>query len=237
MNITKELLESLGVVSMSLSNGKEDFLCFLRKTDGKTMEFSILNPERFSAAGKMEFRATFKKHDAVKACASELEVLDSGEDWCVGTVARIFDDEMNSLLTKLFEMECRDEKYGRRKETRVSIGKANYAAFGLSSPEQSLFVKGMRFSQPCAVLDASIHGIQVITPIRSNGGFKTLEDFAIKISFVDPDETAMLKAHKVHSRLDRAGEKFFVTYSCQLLEPIHHVWKERVIKMLEASER
>lgn len=237
MNITKELLESLDVVSMSLSNGNEDFLCFLRKIDGNKMEFSILNPERFSAAGKMEFRTTFKKHDAVKVSASELEILDSGEDWCVGTVTRFFDDEINLFLTRLFEMECRNEKYGRRKEVRISIGKANYAAFGLSSPEQTLFVKGMRFSQPCAVLDASIHGIQVITPIRSNGGFRALEDFAIKLSFVNPDETAMLKAHKVHSRLDRAGEKFFATYYCQLLEPIHHVWKERVIKMLEASER
>lgn len=237
MNITKELLESLGVVSMSLSNGREDFLCILRRTEGKSLTFSILNSDGFSAHGKMELRTTFKKDGAVKVSVSELEVLDSGGDWCVGTVAGISDREMNSLLDKLSEMEYRDEKYGRRKEMRVPIGKANYAAFGLSSPEQTLFVRGLKFSQPCAVLDASIHGIQVITPIRFKADFKALEDFNIKISFVNPEETAILKAHKVHSKLDRAGEKIFATYSCQLLEPIHHVWKERVIKMIEASER
>lgn len=236
MNITKELLESMGIVSMSLSNGREDFLCFPRKTDGKMMEFSILNSERFSACGNMEFRATVKTKESVKICAAEIEVEESGVDWCLGRVSQIFSTEMEKLLEKFSEMEYRDNKYGRRKEIRVPIGKGNYAAFGLSSLEQTLFITGLKFAQPCAVIDVSIHGIKIITTVRTNAVYKNLENFNIKISFVSPNETAILKAHKVHSKLDKAGEKFFATYSCQLLEPIHHVWKERVIKMIEVSE-
>ncbi len=233
MNVTKELLESMGVVSMSLSNGREDFLCFLRKTDGKAMDFSILDSKGFSFGEKMELKATLKIGEGVKVCAAEIEMHEAGTDWCSGKIARTSCEEINALFKKFYEMECRDEKYGRRKEMRIPIGKSNYAAFGLSSPEQTLFIKGMKIMRPCAVLDASIHGIQVIT---QHEGIKTLEDFNIKISFVNPNEIAMLKVHKVHSKLDKAGNKIFATYFCQLLEPIHHVWKERVIRMLESFE-
>ena len=70
--------------------------------------------------------------------------------------------------------------YGRRKEKRIEIGKRNSARFGLTSPEQTVFVNGIKMQQPCAVVDARI--------------------------------------------------------SCQLLEPIHFVWKERVIKLLESEK-
>ena len=80
-----------------------------------------------------------------------------------------------------------------------------------------------------------MHGICIITPF-DNPIFKTLENFSIQLSFNNPEQTVILQCHKVHTKLSNTEHRVFSTLSCQLLEPIHYAWKERVMQMLEAEE-
>ena len=81
----------------------------------------------------------------------------------------------------------------------------------------------------------SLHGICIITPFY-NDFSKKLDNFIIQVSFSNPEQNVLLQAHKVHTKLNHSENKTFATISCQLLEPINYIWKERVIKMLETSE-
>ena len=133
-------------------------------------------------------------------------------------------------------MEYQDEKYGRRKEPRVHIGKEKATQFGLTSIEQKLFSHQAKIIQPCAISDVSLHGICIITPFDDHQ-FKNIKNFNIQITFSEPNQTVNLEAHKVHTKLNHITNKTFATISCQLLEPISYVWKERVIKMLESESQ
>ena len=139
-----------------------------------------------------------------------------------------------NLLELLSRLDLQDEKYGRRKEPRIKLGKEKSLLFGLSSAEQKLFSKSAKIIQPCAIIDASIHGICVITPYE-NPAFKNIENFNIHLSFINPEQTVILQAHKVSSKINDTQNKVFSTISCQLLEPINYIWKERVIKMIETD--
>ena len=138
------------------------------------------------------------------------------------------------LLELLSRLDLQDEKYGRRKEPRIKLGKEKSLLFGLSSAEQKLFSKSAKIIQPCALIDASIHGICVITPYE-NPAFKNIENFNIHLSFINPEQTVILQAHKVSSKINDTQNKVFSTISCQLLEPINYIWKERIIKMIETD--
>ncbi|MDE6245889.1 MAG: hypothetical protein K2M50_09590, partial [Treponemataceae bacterium] len=103
--------------------------------------------------------------------------------------------------------------------------------FGLESPEQKVFVRSKKIIQPCAIVDASIHGVCIITPFSD--GFKDVENFCVKVGFSSPVESAIMEAHKVHSRLVKTERSVFAKVSAQLLEPISHIWKGRVARLIE----
>ena len=231
MNVTGEMLKDLGVVSMSLSNGVADYVCFLQKIKGNSLSFSLMTPVEFSNS-TFGLKIITNKNTVKSA---PIEITEYGVDWCDATIGEIADEETAAVFKELKKLEHQDEKYGRRKEERIPIGKENYKLFGLESPEQKLFVRSAQFIQPCAIVDASIHGICIITPFSE--AFKEIENFGIKIAFSNPVETALLEAHKVHSRLARTERSVFATVSAQLLEPISHVWKNRVVKMLEKMNK
>ena len=130
-------------------------------------------------------------------------------------------------------MERKYESFGRRKEERVKIGKEKAKSFGLASVEQTVFFPASRTEQPCVVLDASVHGVCVITPKTPSTGKE--ENFCVKISFEKPAQTIVLRAHKVYSKITKTERASFATLSCQLLEPVHVVWKERVIALISSS--
>ena len=89
--------------------------------------------------------------------------------------------------------------------------------------------------QPCAVVDASLHGICIITPC-SDHRMKDCDSFNVMLNFVSPEQTIVLKCHKVHAQLKKTESKIYARISCQLLEPIHFAWKERVITLLESEK-
>jgi len=231
MNITKELLDGLNVISLFFTQGKNDINCILRKVESGVLLFNFTGNFKFLEGERIVLSATFQKNAELVISKSNLKILESGLNWVSGTVENC-ENDLRKILERISFLERQDEKYGRRKEKRVKIGKENFRAFGLSSPEQKLFSMSAKIIQPCALLDASIHGICIITPFE-NPLFKSVENFGICISFVNPEQTISLQVHKVRSKLDKAGERTFATISCQLLEAIHYAWKERVISLLE----
>lgn len=96
-------------------------------------------------------------------------------------------------------------------------------------------MNGIKKQQPCAVVDASIHGICIITPCTDQR-MRDCDSFNVMLNFVNPEQTIVLKCHKVHAQLKKTESKIYARISCQLLEPIHFAWKERVIKLLESEK-
>ncbi|MBQ3670157.1 MAG: hypothetical protein IJR39_07110 [Treponema sp.] len=229
MKITKEILEHLKVTSISLKKDSENLLCFLERVEKGVWTFSLPQKIDFPRGEKISFLVTFQEEEGSTLFA---RIHDSGEDWCEVLPEKQNDDKrLCAFLTMISEMEAKFESLGRRKEERIKIGKEKADVFGLSTLEQSVFTQGAKIIQPCVILDASIHGICVITP--KTYAIQNEENFYIKVSFKNPEQTVILKAHRVYSRLNKTTRKSFLTLSCQLLEPIHFVWKERVISMIE----
>lgn len=237
MKITKELLENLKLKTISLKNEKKNILCFLERIEKEILTFSL--PQKIEYESNIiMFEAVFEssvyqtKYEAYEFTAT---LQDYGEDWLnVEVHQENYSGKISDFLNTISEMEKKYETYGRRKENRVKIGKEKSIDFGLSALEQSIFIQSSKFLQPCVVLDASVHGICVIT--IETPQIKKEETFCIKLSFVTPEQTVILKAHKVYSRITKTDNKTFVTLSCQLLEPIHFAWKERVINMIDKAD-
>ena len=231
MKVTKEILNNFKVVSISYLSGSKDTLCALDRIEGGAWTLSFAKKPKAKTGSDVRLRFVFDGADGFEETSAR--VLDSGGDWIK---IRLYDgggEGISRLATGLVEMEKKIETFGRRKEERIKIGKEKFKNFGLSRIEQSLFFAGIKAVQPCVVLDASVHGICVVT--TETPALKREENFSIKLSFDNPLQTVSLKAHKVYSRLTKTESKTFATVSCQLLEPIHFAWKERVIKMIESG--
>ena len=230
MNITKELLDHLNVKSLTIRQGALDVLCFLVRIENGIWTLSLSTSVDFAALQKVELQITFQDE---KGTSFHALLLAHGEDWCTITI----DEDTESRLLKNFidalvAMERRYEQFGRRKEMRLTIGRENARQFGLAGMEQALFLPAARIQQPCVVLDASVHGICIITPF-SAGAIRSADSFCIKLGFERPEQNIVLNAHKVYTRLNKVGTKAYASISCQLLEPVHFAWKERVIALLE----
>lgn len=230
MKITKELLEHLQVSSINLKIDNNEILCCLERIEKEKWTFTIPESIKINKNKVYSFHITFSDKEASSKLPGK--ICDYGENW----VTAIPDINTKNTRLKLFlsslsEMAEKYESFGRRKEERVKIGKEYYKIFGLSSIQQNIFLQGIKMLQPCVVLDASVHGICVITP--ETPAIKDDENFLVKLSFENPQSTVVLKAHKVYTKLNKTEQKNFLTLCCQLLEPIHYEWKERVINMIQ----
>ena len=232
MNITKEMLDHLHVRSLSLRYADTDLLCFLVRQETLTWTLFIPSPVDFQGGDNVSVRIQFS--DGHRAVLSS-PVIEYGVDWCTIQIPVAFSDtRLSDFLVALRTLEADFEHFGRRKEARIKIGKERAAQFGLASAEQTLFLPHNRFQQPCAIIDASIHGICIITPF-SSPELKTADNLSLKIFFSDPEQHIVLNLHKVHVALVKADEKTFARISCQLLEPIHFAWKQRIIRLMEQT--
>lgn len=251
MNVPKELMQDLKIVSMNISffdfgeykrTGEEAFgliPCILERFDNKNLFFKLL--ENISAdilavslqVVIQEAEDCFLQEDV------QLDLIERGCDYLIASINNKPVDHnatIAKLINSLSVLHEREEKYGRRKEPRIKINKENYLQLGLSSIEQKIFSKTAKIIQPCAILDISVHGVCLITSFE-NPAFKNLENFHLQLLFTNPEQTAILQCHKVHSKLNKTDNRVFATFSCQLLEPIHYVWKERILKMIENEDK
>ena len=251
MTVSKEMIQDFNILSMSIqiiSKNKTEqgalqienhIPCILSRYNNGKLHFSLLREEEIYNPDDDYFynlQICIKESESFyKSETASIRINESGIGWIIAEIKDSPGEIIKLLQNQLYALEISEEKYGRRKEPRIKIGKEKSIAFGLCSPEQKLFSKSAKIIQPCAIIDASIHGICIITPF-DNPIFKTLENFCIQLSFSNPEQTVILQCHKVHTKLSNTEHRVFSTLSCQLLEPIHYAWKERVMQMLEAEE-
>lgn len=236
MTVSKELLQDLNIFSMTIEAKEQSISCILRKYERGLLQFNLLeNIEKIFSDDVSLIICIQEADDCFNSESAKLHIVDSGTDFLNAKTEGILSETIKRLIDQLAFLENQEEKYGRRKEPRIKIGKNNYKNFGLSSAEQKIFSKTAKIIQPCALLDVSVHGICIITPFE-NPAFKNIENFHLQLSFSNPEQTVILQCHKVHTRLNDTGNRIFSTLSCQLLEPIHYVWKERVLRMIEYEE-
>lgn len=233
MNVTKEILEWLKVSSIAIRKGGADIMSFLSRFTSEIWTLTTLQKHEFSQGEQISIQINFTNGESEEFLA---EFIESGENFCDIRISGSEKKEKTAaFISALENLDEKYTKYGRRKEERIEIGKRNSARFGLSSPEQTVFINGIKMQQPCAVVDASIHGICIITPC-SDHRMKDCDNFNVMLNFVSPEQTIVLKCHKVHAQLKKTESKIYARISCQLLEPIHFAWKERVIKLLESEK-
>lgn len=233
MNVTKELLEWLKVSSIAIRKDGADIMSFLARFTSGRWTLTTLQKQDFLQNEQVSVQINFTDGEPEEFSAA---VIESGEDFCDIEISGSEKKEKTAaFISALEELDEKYTKYGRRKEERVEIGKRNAAKFGLSSPEQTVFINGIKAQQPCAVVDASIHGICIITPCADQR-INDCGSFNVMLNFTNPEQTVVLKCHKVHSQLKKTESKTYARISCQLLEPVHFAWKERVIKLLESEK-
>lgn len=251
MNVPKELIQDLKIVSMNISffdfgeykRTREDSFglipCILEKYDYEKLFFKLLQnlPEDILDVSLQvviqEDERCFLQENV------ELDVIERSCDYLVSNIKKTLftsNRTFNKLMDLLSVLNEREDKYGRRKEPRIKITKENYSQLGITSIEQKIFSKAIKLIQPCAIIDVSVHGVCLITSFE-NPSFKNLENFHLQLLFTNPEQTAILQCHKVHSKVNKTDNRVFATFSCQLLEPIHYVWKERILKMIENEDK
>ena len=231
MNITKELLNHLQVNTIFITYENVDYQCFFIKKVLKNWVLKLPDFDtKFIIGNQVKINVLFEDKIVESVNA---RITDFGVDYCVAELNQVSGSEkIAKILSRLNELESRDELFGRRKEKRIKVGVKNWEIFGLSGPEQMVYIPSLKIQLPCAIYDVSIHGICIVT-VFSPSTIKFFDNFNIIVTFAKPEFTKVtLQAHKVHIRLNRVGDKIFASLSCQLLEPINFLWKEKVIELI-----
>ena len=117
---------------------------------------------------------------------------ETGEDFIIVNKPERNDDMiLQQFIQQLNKIEYNNEKYGRRKEERIRIGLEKYKDFNLSKPEQTIIIEENRYINQCAIVDVSLHGIQIVTPYmkpieKTNNFF-----ISVSFSFMNRSESAL----------------------------------------------
>jgi hypothetical protein len=230
MNITKEFLIDNDIITMFFTTKEGDINCVLRKKN-KNLFFFDLCDEYSGDEKTLVLTITSKKNEKIEVTELIASVYESGVDYIIATIENLSNNYLGTFFDKIEKIDLQDEKYGRRQEERIKIGQTNYKLFGINSPEQKIYCENIKFINPCVIIDVSIHGICIIT--NYDNLLKKIENFNIHLSFINPIQTVNLKVHKVNVRLKKTPNTMYAIISCQLLEPINYIWKERVMEIIE----
>ena len=222
MTISNDIMKYLRIDSISIFQDEKDFLCALTKFEDGIFTFSF--PENIQLAPNSQFvlKIKYQDHDETENCY----VTDMGVNYFSSTM------KGSNLEKQLFTMEEKKQRYGRRKEPRISVNVANVKQIGLSRIDHKLILSSSQ-KQPCAIVDMSIHGICIITYYTKDLQNKELYQLLITTT----TKQFILNLHKVHSKLTKVSKNTFAYISCQLLEPINYEWQNLIISYLEKEEK
>lgn len=232
MNITKELLHYSKISSLSIPTKDGDLLCYLKKQIGNNWIISLASDDKILYDDNIFVQINFNDGYVIKI--NTILVRQEKEICVLKLPEKKLDKRFSEIFNNFSSMEYNDEKYGRRKEKRIKIAKMHFKEFGLSSIEQKISFGKQVF--PCVIIDVSIHGICLIAPYSPLYA-KEFENFLISMNFVKENSFVTLKVHKVHSRLLKTQNGSYIKLSCQILEPIHFLWREKVISMIKNIEK
>ena len=230
MTITKEIWEQFKIISIVLKEKDKDIMCFPKQYENRILILYVLEQTGFQYADPVSIQLTFS--DGYIGIF-QVKALKEDNDYCNILVPKtVSDSRIQDFIDMLDEQDRRHKQYEKRKEHRIIIGKSNFSAFGLVSPQQTLFIHDLYSHQPCAVVDASIHGICIIT-LYTDIAKNTRETFYVKLHFRLPEQHIILRCQSVHTRRIEPGKNIYAMISCRLIEPIHFIWKERILNFME----
>lgn len=229
MTITKELLLSLKLISIDITLPAQEIPVFLNKQNGELWSINLSGQLELDKQSTVILKFNFENYTS--SCT--FVIIEKGVDFLTVKKPNIINDPyISSMINALNAIETNDEKYGRRKEQRIPIGKINAGKFGLHKPEQQIIIEAKKYVNTCAIVDVSIHGIQIVTPYVSSI-IQNINNFNIMITFDSPYQQLLLDVHKVYIRLNKINDNVYACISCQILEPINYLWKDRIIKLIE----
>lgn len=231
MNITKELLLYSKISSLSIPTKDGDLLCYLKKQIENNWIISLASDDKILYDDNVFIQINFSDGYVIKI--NTILVRQEKEICVLKLPEKKLDKRFSEIFSNFSSLEYNDKKYGRRKEKRIKIAKTYFKEFGLSSLEQKISFGNQVF--PCVIIDVSIHGICLITPYSPLYA-KEFENFLVSMNFVKENSFVTLKVHKVHSCLLKTQNGRYVKLSCQILEPIHFLWREKVISMIKNIE-
>ena len=142
MNITKDLITDLGIISMSIAENDNNIICYLVKVEKDLFLFKFSGKIDFSNKEEKQLTITTKDNHSsfLSVSKTAIVIIEYGLDYFLCKINSSV-EIIKRILERLSHLEYQDEKYGRRKEPRITIGKTNTKLFGLSSLEQKLFTK------------------------------------------------------------------------------------------------
>lgn len=232
MILTKEVWEQFKIVSIVLKAGDKDIMCFPKQYEKHIWLLYVLEQSGFQYADLVSIQITFSD-GYIGSFKAKIIKIDN--DYCSIFIPKtVTDNRIQAFIDMLDEQDRRHKQYEKRKESRIIIGQSNFSAFGLVSPQQTLFIQDIYSHQPCAVVDASIHGIRIIT-LCTDITQNLREIFYVKLHFKLPEQHIILRCQTVHTRRIEPGKNIYAMISCRLIEPIHFIWKERVLNFMEKN--
>ena len=78
MNITKELLDGLNLVSLFFTQGKKDISCVLKRSERGVLFFNFTGDFTFADGERLSLSATFQKEAGLTVSRAGFKVLESG---------------------------------------------------------------------------------------------------------------------------------------------------------------
>lgn len=220
MTVTKEMLEHIGVKSISM-HGRDsdmDVLCSLVRVKEHVWYLNYTAPEGFSPVPSLRIN---KDNEIMEGPVKVLEKTS-----CTLMIEEPSSGCFEPVVKKLATYE-KNDNYERRKEKRIKVGIKNSSGFGLTSPQQYVIIGGAELE--CVIVDASVHGIQLL--LENKRILAAADIFTVKVAFTDT--CVLLRLNRVFSNVKEIKGKSYVYISAQILEPVHFIWKERVISFLK----
>ena len=225
VTVTKEMLDELGVKSFIICASGKDIMC--RPVRIKNRRWYIgITAAKGGLPGTGEAVIRINRNNRISE--GKITVLEPyGDDTVLAVEPHSDSDDFREVIERLSRYESNDN-FERRKETRIKVGIKNATLFGLASPVQRA-VFG-RDERECVIFDASVHGIQLI--MENSRIISGTNIFKAKVSFQEPEQGIVLALNRVYSKVKETPERNYIYISAQILEPVHYVWKDRVIACL-----
>ena len=240
MKITKELLEYLNISTMTISGSASEDLCVLSKVTGKDWFLNITYPMKYFSEENISLKINFaneteKKTSIIKSGRIIAPIKELGDNWISIDIEKCrADKEASNVIDTLNKLVFNDEKYGRRKENRYEIGTKNFKNFSMNSAEQMIYLKTAKITLPCAIKDISLHGMCIICP--DSIALDRESTIIVRICFNEPEQSTLLTGHKVFIKKISTKSKKYAVISLQLLEPVHFVFRQRLIEYIQKTD-
>ncbi|MBO4704846.1 MAG: hypothetical protein J5647_03815 [Spirochaetaceae bacterium] len=226
MKVTREMTNRLGIRSMTIDTGDGDAACILEKIKEGMWHIRHTQGREYDLDGKtLMFRLGTQK----TVEEGTIRII-SGDDGLLVAEPPEGGDEITRITRKLMEYET-NEKFERRSESRVKVGITGARQFGLDNPQQ--YVISGKDALSCVLVDVSVHGVQLL--MENCRSVESSQIMKLKVSFESPSEEIIMSINKVYSHCRTADGRTWAYVSCQILEPVHFVWRERVLAMLRTA--